>query len=205
MLLLLWGLPTGAAAQLHCAALICVALAMCFSGWLRALGVVVGAFCFAYGFAVTGHVARTGSVLLQLGVCVHVLIAAYWIGILWPLHRLIRNRADKAVDVARGFGRLARFAVPLLALLGGWMALSLVEDARALYETAYGRALSVKVVGVAVMLGLGAFNTLRHVPALARGVHGADTVLLRVLRVDMAFAVGVVALTAALTTLAAPT
>ncbi|MTH61309.1 copper resistance CopC/CopD family protein [Paracoccus litorisediminis] len=108
--------------------------------------------------ATSGHAATAApQLLMRPAVALHVIAAAFWIGALVPL----------LADLAQGGqGALRRFSVVipwvLALLLASGVAIALVQlgHPAALWSTAYGRVLLVKLALVALLLLLAALN--RH-------------------------------------------
>lgn len=163
MLGLLWSTVQGTALSLHLSGALIVVIGLA----LRRLTLeLIGALVMLSGFLVVGHVADIQSVLLVALLALHLLLAAYWLGILWPLYRLAGRNETAAAELGARFGRNAMVAVPVLLGLGGVIALSLLERPAQLWATPYGRLLVAKIGCVGLMLALGAANKTRHVPAL---------------------------------------
>lgn len=105
----------------------------------------------------------------------HLLAAGVWVGGLLPLAALLRaaSRDDGAdarpyaVVAARRFSRLALASALALALSGAVNAVLQVGSVPSLVGTPYGRLLLVKLAILVPILGLGAANRTRLVPALA--------------------------------------
>jgi copper transport protein len=171
--------------------------------------------------ALGGH-ARTQSpaALLVPADVVHVVGMSAWLGglafLLFAVPAATRalEPADRtrllAAALAR-FSPLALVAVAALALTGVVQALFEVRTLDALTGTAFGRAVLVKAVLLAILIGLGAVNRQRVVPALRRlaaggaAPGGAGRLLRRTLRAEVALLVVVLAVTGALTGYAPPT
>jgi putative copper export protein len=159
-------------------------------GWrLRSrLAAGMGAAALALAFSLGGHsqaLEEPGAA--PWAVALHVLIAAFWLAgpvTLWPARRL-----DDATLVARltRFSSIAVAAIPLLFILGLWLALSLAGGWTPLLTSLYGQLLLAKLSAAVVALGLGAYNKacvtkrLRSDPGDRRralkGTLGIDTVL----------------------------
>ena len=92
------------------------------------------------------------------GVCV-----AFWIGSLLPLTFTVRGGDSVALE---RFSRL--IPVPLILLIASGVVLAFVQLDRpdALWTTAYGRVLSIKIALVLVLLALGTLNRYALVPRL---------------------------------------
>ncbi len=166
--------------------------------WIAALG----ALSVIWSFMLVGHVAAVGSMILNLSLFLHLATAALWIGILTPLARLSSHPAtfSKAADVGHRFGVLASVTVPVLIVVGGYMAYQIVGSVGALLGTQYGQALIVKVAIVGGLLLLAAVNKLRLVPALRAGDVAAARHLKKTITIEWAMIALVIGVTAILTT-----
>jgi copper transport protein len=191
------------------------------SGPVAALGFGIVGCALALTPALGGH-ARTQSptALLVPADVVHVVGMSAWLGglafLLFAVPAATRalEPADRtrllAAALAR-FSPLALGAVAALAVTGVIQALIEVRTLDALTGTAFGRAVLVKAVLLAVLIGLGAVNRQRVVPALRRLAAGgaapgdAGRLLRRTLRAEVALIVVVLAVTGALTGYAPPT
>ncbi len=131
---------------------------------------------------------------------VHLLASAVWpAGLvpfalaLWTLGRSAEpDRRAEASRLARRFSAASLSAVGLLTatgLVAGWCLLGSVG---ALFTTAYGRVLAVKLALFAGMVGLGAVNRLVLVPRVAAGGPAAGRLRLSV-AAEVVLGTGVVA------------
>lgn len=129
----------------------------------------IGAIAFALSFALTGHSQALDSPgIAPWGVAVHVVIAAFWIAApltLWPSQRL--SDIDLTGRLER-FSSIALFVVPLLFMLGLWLAWRLAGGVQQLITSDYGRLLLLKLVIAAIALGLGGLNKFVTTPIMAR-------------------------------------
>ena len=200
MLGLLWSTPVGTAIALRLFGLgvLIVGLFMARGGIvLSALGGVVAVWSFGH----IGHISDRGSAVLDVALTLHLITVAIWIGILTPLQRLARKTATyaEAVKVGHRFGLVASFTVPALIVAGGYMSYTLVGSIAALIQTGYGQALVIKVLLVAVLLGLAAANKLRFMPRLKVGDASAAKHLTKSISIEWVVVVLVLAVTAVLT------
>jgi copper transport protein len=161
--------------------------------------------------ALGGHAATQAPVALNLPANVlHVLAAGAWLGGVVVLVTALRHAtarlepADRtrllAAAVAR-FSALAGVAVAVILATGVAQGLLAIDAPEQLVETAYGRAVLVKLGLLAVIVVLGWRNRARHLPALraAGAAPGAAGVALRrTLRAELAVAVAVLGTTGAL-------
>ena len=206
MLKLVWSTSVGDAALWRVAgfALLLVgALLGRMGSWLALSGGVL-VMC---SFTLLGHVAEQEAFWLQLVLYFHLSAAAFWVGILGPLRRLAldREKLDVAAQLGHGFGQAAMAVLPVLIVAGLLMAWQLLED-WAVVITPYGLILLTKILVVALLMGLGATNKMRHVPAMLRGDTRAADALARVIRKEQVVVALVLAITAVLTVIVgAPT
>lgn len=163
---------------------------------------VVGAAVIVGAFLVIGHVADQPGLALRLALATHLALAAYWIGVLWPLFQLAGHDTRAAAVLGRDFGRIAMATVPMVVAIGVVMAIALLDRIDQLWTSVYGAALLAKIAAVAAMLALGAANKLRHVPALEAERTGAARALRLSLLCEGCFALAVVGATAAFSTVA---
>ncbi|MDN5870070.1 MAG: CopD family protein [Nitrococcus sp.] len=168
--------------------------------------VLFGAIIAIAGFGVTGHAATAGPRWLTTpAVVTHGLVAAFWVGALWPLAWFLRHRhTPVAAGVIQRFSRLAVVAVALLVLAGTILAIVQVADIAALWRTIYGRVLLAKLAAVLGLLGLAGLNKWRLTPALVRNDTPAGHRLRRSIHAEMALAIAVLVATAVLGTVPPP-
>ncbi len=199
MLGLLWQTQSGTALMMQGAGLIVLisGLALGRAG----LWVSAGGGLLALGSLVSiGHIPDQGGQALQALLALHLIIAAIWIGILSPLRVLSASAAlAEAAALGHRFGQLAMVAVPLLILAGVVMAYVLLGSLQALLSSSYGQVLVVKLILVAMLLGLAAANKLRFVPGLVRGEVNAARHLSRSITLEWIAFVLILGVTAVLT------
>ena len=102
---------------------------------------------------------------------VHVVSASVWFGgvalLTLELHQQRRaGTARAAAETVARFSVLAGACVGLVGLTGTVLAASQLTSLGALSSTGYGRALGAKLTLVAVVVGMGAYNHFRLVPAV---------------------------------------
>lgn len=185
------------------AATVGAGLAAFGAGRIRARpSAVAGAVLVALSFALSGHIANGPASVAA--VVLHALAAAFWIGSLWPLLRLVRTvpPATAAQLVVR-FSQAAGLAVAVLLAAGAVLSVLQLGSASAIAGTAYGAIWLVKLLLVGGLLAVATLNRFRLTPALAGGDAGRATAAARrlagLLRLDLALAAGVVLATAAFT------
>jgi putative copper export protein len=173
------------------------------AGWpIAAVGVVVGSLRAVF----TGKWASLVNP-------VHVLAAGFWIGTLFVLvtaglSALFRNETTRerrgviAADMVNGFSPLALAmggVVVLFGVITAWRHLHVLSN---LWSTPYGITLIVKLVFVATVFGLGAWNWRRQRPML--GSEPAAAAIQRSATAELTVAGVVLVITAVLVSLPAP-
>lgn len=139
----------------------------------------IGVLCTALALGSSGHSATTARWISQPAIFIHAIGITYWAGAAWPLLVLCRRPDATLAGVLRRFSWLA---VPLVALvLTAGMAMATIEipTPSALWSTSYGRVLAAKLVVVACLLALAAFNLFRAMPALEARTGSASMRLAR--------------------------
>lgn len=205
MLGLLWQTSAGDVLVYRLAgvALILVGLSVPrFGRWIA----LIGGVSALWSFAQVGHVPELESFGVQLLLLLHLLCAAFWVGIFEPLRGMaVRSEyLTEAAVLGHRFGQAAALIVPALILAGFWLAWLLVGSVQDLFFTGYGQALLFKVLLVALLLVLAAANKLRFVPAMQNGDARAARHLARSIEAEALIVLVVLATTATLTTALTP-
>jgi copper transport protein len=102
-------------------------------------------------------------------VFLHAIAIAFWIGSFLPL------ATNRSLPILQRFSRFAPFAIALLVLSGGALAVIQIGSPGAIATTPYGRIFAAKMAAVVVLLAIAAWNRWRLTPradhaALARTV-----------------------------------
>jgi copper transport protein len=164
---------------------------------------VIGAIALA-GFAIEGHTRSQRPLALMIAFdVVHLAAGAVWLGGIAGLAIAFRARLEPGLlgRTVACFSAVAVVAVVLVVAAGvgmSWMVLPSPSD---LVTTGYGRALLVKVLLVATVIVMGAYNRRRLVPAVSAGAGAASEPrrrLGRVVRIELAILLAVVGVTAVL-------
>ena len=135
-----------------------------------------GRLAVGLALALSGHAgAAAPQWLTRPAVFVHAVTVAFWVGSLVPLAAALRGDAGAAVLAA--FSRAIPWALAPLVASGAVLAVIQVEQPELLLGTAYGRLLCAKLLLVALLLMLAAWNRYRLTPAIAR--NGDDAPRLR--------------------------
>lgn len=122
---------------------------------------IAGVLCLSASFAMTGHThGQETAPWLYLWMIPHLLIAGFWVMApvsLWPHH----ETEDQAlIQKVERFSRAAIWIVPMLFVSGAYVVRILLPDISNLWTSQYGQLLSVKLIAVTSLLGLGAWNKL---------------------------------------------
>lgn len=130
-------------------------------------GVLLLASAGLLTFSLGSHAsAGPGSIWATLGDYLHLVAATTWVGGLGLLSVLIwRDRRvgnpashDQLISAVRRFSYLASFALFVVILTGLFSSLVEVPSLTSLWETSYGRVLSIKLLLVALALGIALLN-----------------------------------------------
>jgi copper resistance protein D len=166
---------------------------------------ILGGVIAATSFAWIGHVhALTPVIAPSLLLCLHLLCVAFWLGALPPLWVVVAggNEAQIAAAAAR-FGKLALRVVALLLAAGASVLLMLISPAQ-LLTSDYGCLMSIKLLAVAALLGLAAWNKLRLTPRLLGSEKRAVVLFRRSLAAEISVGAFILMITAAFTSLTGP-
>lgn len=169
-----------------------------FGRWI-ALG---GSLAVAISFTQVGHALGDPRTALAALLVLHLLSASFWVGALLPLHKAARNQAGG--ELLHHFGNLAAFGVAVLIAAGVALAWLLSGSLAALFGTAYGLGLLIKVLIVSALLGIAALNKVRLVPALRAGKSGAADALRRLILIEILAVVMILVVTATITSVTTP-
>jgi len=170
---------------------------------------VTGAALAAVALTLTGHTSvNPMRAWLAPLLAVHLLVVAFWFGALWPLWLMLRHETAAAAEaVLRRFSRIAIWLVPCIALAGLGMGFVLI-DSWGTFKRPYGLILIAKATVFALLLLLAALSRWRFTPALVSGPAAmpaaARSALRRSIITEYLLIAGVLAMTAALTSLYSP-
>lgn len=125
-----------------------------------------------WGDVEASHVAASSTFrLLRMGTqCLHFVAAGVWIGgLVALLVGLRRTSGDQRSTATRRFSATAVVAVAAIATSGMERAYDEVHGLHRLVDSVFGRYVVLKSVLLVVLIGLGALNRYRTVPAVGRG------------------------------------
>jgi putative copper resistance protein D len=151
-----------------------------------------------------GHAAGGGGWIgigHQVNQSAHLLAAGLWLGGLlplgWLLGRARRVRDDGFVALARQalppFSQMGYAAVAAIAVTGAINTVLLVGGFAALFETAYGRLLSLKILLYLAMVAIALCNRFRLMPRLAARQTGTEGALYRSVVIEQAIGLAILA------------
>ena len=151
-----------------------------------------------------GHATSRGMLTGML-LALHLAGVGFWFAALLPLRRMCGYPMDEGgaahlASLAEEFGRLALVLVAMLVVAGLCYAALLLGSVAALFTSAYGQVLLIKITLVSAILGLAAVNKFRLVPALREGAALAASKLRRSIEMEMGLAALVFLATSFLTT-----
>jgi copper transport protein len=162
------------------------------------------AFALALLPALGGHTSVQSPVAVLLPANVlHVVAMSAWLGGIAVLVLALRTATQRiplddrprllGVVVGR-FSTLAGIAIATVLATGIVQSIVEVRTFPNLVDTAFGRAVLVKIVLLVGIIALGALNRRRHLPRIAE----SGAALRRTLRVELALGLGAIAVTGAL-------
>lgn len=147
--------------------------------------------------AASGHAGTAPPQwLTRPSVFLHAVGIALWVGALAPLGLQIARRSPNAAATLRRFARFIPLAVLPLVASGLLLALIQLENLRALWSTAYGQVLSAKLVLVALLFALAAYNRLRLTEPARQGEARATRRLLGSIRLEIVLVLAIFGLAA---------
>ena len=147
--------------------------------------------------ALSGHASTAAPQwLARPAVFLHAMTIAIWVGALLPLAWALRH--DPAVGRAglQRFSRLIPWAVAILVLAGGFLAVIQVHEPASLLTTAYGRVLLVKLGLLILLFGLVGVNRWILTKPVAEGEGNATRRLVRSIAVETLIVVTIFAVAA---------
>jgi putative copper export protein len=135
---------------------------------------VFGALAMAGSFALTGHTQGLDNPgLMPVVAALHVLIAGFWVAAPLTLFPATALPDKLLVERLKRFSAIAVAAIPVLVVLGAWLAWVLAGGPKGLFGSTYGRLLLLKLAVSLVAVGMGALNarvvTRQVVDHLPRG------------------------------------
>lgn len=142
-------------------------LALCAVALARQakIGLFLGAACLVVSGAI-GHPAAIHPLLSIPSKIVHLLAGAIWLGgLIWLVTVIHREDVDFPVE-ARRVSATALVCVIAILLSGVLQTALFLNTPGDLIHSGYGRLALIKMAGLAVLIGLGAFNRFLLLPAV---------------------------------------
>lgn len=139
-----------------------------YAGLILAL---LGGASLLYSFSLTGHSVEQSN-FYKLVFSIHIFIAAWWLGQLFPLW-LVAKHTDyqTSYTILDEFGKWASVSVAVLILCGLWMSYVLTGW-QLILTSDYLFWLLVKVGLVALILTIAAYHKIYLVPAMLKNKNG---------------------------------
>ena len=155
-----------------------VALRSCGSvARMASLGALAGV---GIALASSGHAVTASPRWLMSGaVFLHGVSLAFWIGALLPLLDVLRRPGAEATAILLRFSRAIPVAVGALVASGVLLAVVQVAHVDALWTTAYGRVLSIKIALLLVLFALALWNRVALTPRVVNGTAQAHRAMRR--------------------------
>lgn len=186
------------------------------------LGIAIPAAFLAVTPALAGHASTQHPIwLLTISDILHVGSMSVWVGGLVALVLVlpvvtrglaeVAERSRVLVDFLLRFSTVALVSVTVIAISGTVQAIVEVNSFPALVDSAFGRAVLIKIVLFAGLIWLGAHNRRRIIPALVERREGREgpgrpgILARRNLRIEVVLVTIVLAVTAALVSYPPPT
>ncbi|HEY4203727.1 MAG TPA: CopD family protein, partial [Xanthobacteraceae bacterium] len=130
--------------------------------------------------ASSGHAVTASPRWLMSGaVFLHGISLVFWIGVLLPLLEALRGPGAEATAILLRFSRAIPVAVGALVASGVLLAVVQVAHVDALWTTAYGRVLSIKIALLIVLFALALWNRVALTPRVASGAAPAHRAMRR--------------------------
>ena len=156
-------------------------------------------------FALMGHtVIHPLRWLLAPLLLLHVAVAAFWFGALWPLHEVAaRETAERGGVAIAEYSRLAIRLVPWVLICGVAIAVVLIRSVAEL-ATAYGAMVLGKTAAFGVLMYLAALNRRRYANGVGVAATDAARAFQRTVIAEWSLLAAVLVATALMTALYAP-
>jgi putative copper resistance protein D len=154
------------------------------------------------GFSFSGHAAADG-IVSGLIAALHVGVAGWWMSSLVALRSASVGATPDALALVARFSALAVFAITLLIVAGGVLIAVLIDFSPFVF-TPYARNLSIKLLVVALVLGLAAYNRFALTARVLAGDSKALRTLQRAIEIEMWLIAAVLLATAIMTTYTSP-
>ena len=182
---------------LACAALLLGLVSGRVAGKMRRIVAAVALAAVGLALAASGHASTASPQMLTRPlVFIHAVAVAWWLGALLPLALAVRRGGVERDGALLRFSRYIPYWLAALVLSGPVLAWIQVERVSALWTTAYGRVLLVKLALVAALLAIAAGNRWLLTAPVARGEARAGRRMVAAIGFEIAVAVAVLGVVA---------
>ncbi len=142
--------------------------------------------------ASSGHAATASPRwLMSSAVFLHGVSLAFWVGALLPLLAALRTPGAAATATLLRFSRLIPLPIAVLIASGVLLAVVQVVHIEALWTTAYGRVLSVKIALLLALFALALWNRAALTPRIMQGAAPAHRAMRRSIIAELAIIVAI--------------
>jgi len=132
----------------------------------RKLALVIGTACLVVSGAI-GHPAAIDPILAVPAKILHLLAATAWLGgLVWLVWLAMSDEAAARVEAGR-VSSIALVSVIVIVLSGLAQAVMFLNTAGDLTHSSYGKLVLAKIIGVAILIGYGAYNRFGLLPTIA--------------------------------------
>ncbi|MCX5462987.1 copper resistance CopC/CopD family protein [Alcaligenes parafaecalis] len=186
----------GLAVLLGWTALACAALSWTLphpkkQKWLAVLALIL----LGGSLAASGHASTAEPAWLSRpSVWLHVVAVTLWIGSFLPLAYTLKQGQESRLLAM--FSRWIPAVLLILTLSGAALIYVQFDQLSSLWESAYGQVLGIKLILVALLLGLGAYNRYRLTQAVLQQDSHARQAMRRVIRLEYLLVVLILAVVA---------
>lgn len=146
----------------------------------------IGAIAILASYPILGHTTDGSVWIATPATMIHVGAISVWVGGLGAV-LIVGARASRPhfVAIVRTFSRLAGVALAATVVAGVGLTVVQLDAVTALWDSAYGQRLTIKVALVAAVAALGAFHHYRTVPNLDSDSNKAATRFSQLALVEM--------------------
>ncbi len=160
---------------------------------------MISAFTAVFSFTRYGHALGDPQLIKSILLTTHLSVISWWIAVVPVLLSTLCTSTPNALELAEQFARQAKWAIAVAIVSGfSFFGFQLAANQWNL-DTLYFKTMLFKLIVVATIMFIGAFNHFRLIPALKLGGKQAKEKLRSVLLFDGALFVTVVLLSTWLT------
>jgi copper transport protein len=157
----------------------------------------LGVLAVVASFALSGHASTASPQWIAIPtLLLHVGAVAFWLGSLVPLIAALPSAHPVRLGIFRRFSDLAAVLVPQLMLAGLILAILQIRTPDAVFASAYGLLLSLKVSFVALLLVIAACNRWILLPEMIDHIDGHAARFRRAIQAELALGFAILCATA---------